>query len=490
MKITCHYFNETYCKIECEDYVHLEIYSYLKSKIPDFHLIRSQNPRYRFHDGYKRFYQKGNHKLLYGHILWLNEFCKSRNYELCLDEKIKSRTKNNITKEEIDKFINTLPLPYTLHEYQKDCVYRAVLNRRLVLKVPTGSGKTVISYCIIKWFLENEKGKVLFVVPSKGLIKQAYKDFKEYGYTDDIHIIQSGAEKELLTDITISTWQSIYKLEKEFFNDVSLLIIDECHQVSNAMVLKSIEKIIQKSVNAYYRFGTTGTLKDEEVHEKLIEGMIGRIYQAITTVELIENKQISPLKICIKKIDYPDTMTGNVNKLNWHEQLQFIDHEKNPRQEYIIKLVVSLKGNTLVLFRSIEHGTFLYEQLVKRCNEKEVMYIDGSISAEDREKYRMLIEENDNLVLVASFGTSAVGISICRLHNIVFSSPSKSKIRVLQSIGRGLRKHETKSEVVIYDIVDMIGFFKSHYRERKDHYDNEKFPYTEEDVSLFSEEKL
>jgi len=486
MKITCNYLNETYCKIECEDYVHLEIYSFLKSKIPDFHLIRSQNPRFRFHDGYKRFYQKGNHKLLYGHILWLNEFCKYRGYELVLDKKIKEKAKNSITRPDIDIFIDTLSLPFTLHEYQKDSIYRAILNRRLVLKVPTGGGKTVISYCIIKWFLENEGGKVLFVVPSKGLIKQAYKDFMGYGYKDDIHIIQSGTEKELLTEITISTWQSIYKLEKGFFKDVSLLIIDECHQVSNAMVLKSIEKIIQKSVNAYYRFGTTGTLKDEEVHEKLIEGMIGRIYQAITTIELIENDQVSPLKISIKKIDYLDDMKGNVNKLNWHEQLQFIDHEKNPRQEYIIKLIMSLTGNTMVLFRSIEHGTYLYEELVKRTYGKEVMYIDGSISGDDREKYRVMMEENDNLILVGSYGTVSTGISINRLHNIVFSSPSKSKIRVLQSIGRGLRKHETKSEVVIYDIVDLIGFFKNHYKERKDHYNNEKFPYTEEDVRLFS----
>jgi superfamily II DNA or RNA helicase len=175
-----------------------------------------------------------------------------------------------------------------------------------------------------------------------------------------------------------------------------------------------------------------------------------------------------------------------VNKLNWHEQLQFIDHEKNPRQEYIIKLIMSLTGNTMVLFRSIEHGTYLYEELVKRTYGKEVMYIDGSISGDDREKYRVMMEENDNLILVGSYGTVSTGISINRLHNIVFSSPSKSKIRVLQSIGRGLRKHETKSEVVIYDIVDLIGFFRNHYKERKDHYNNEKFPYTEEDVGLFS----
>jgi Kyanoviridae DNA helicase len=482
--IKCHYYNESYCKIETTEVINLELYSYLKCPIPDFHLIRMNNPKYKFHDGQKRFYQKGYHKLHNGHIKWLLEFCNKFGYKLDLDSRLLP-SKKVVGKQSILTFIKGLHYPFELEKHQIMSIYNAINYKKMVIQVPTSGGKTAISYALIQWFLTNEKGKILFIVPTKGLIKQGYLDFKEYGYKDEIYCIQGGVEKQFKEKLTISTWQSIFKESKKFFKDIKMVIVDEVHGINNSIDgTKALQKIMDNCENAKYRYGTTGTLKDEEVHIKLLEGIIGPIYNAITTKELMEKNIISGLNIKAKKLIYPDSMTIRVNKLNWHEQLEFLDHPNNPRQEYIINLALNLKGNTLILFRSIEHGTFLYEELVKKSTKKEILYIDGSISGEDRELYRQKMETHKNLILVASFGTTSTGISINNLHNIIFSASSKSKIRTLQSIGRGLRKHIGKFKCVLYDIVDNIGFFKEHYKERLNHYDKEEFDVEEEEIKM------
>jgi superfamily II DNA or RNA helicase len=336
-------------------------------------------------------------------------------------------------------------------QYQIEGVYDALRHNRKLLISPTASGKSLMIYSIVRYYVDKGQ-KILLVVPTTSLVEQMYKDFQDYGWDADsyCHRIYSGREKTNEHPVTITTWQSVYKLERSFFEDYGVIIGDEAHLFKS----KSLVEIMTKLHHAKYRFGFTGTLDGTQTHKWVLEGLFGPSYKVTKTDELYEDE-----------IQY------------------LISHEQ--RNKFITNLSLDLKGNTLVLFSRVEaHGAILYEKINNnKRGDRKVFFIHGGVDTEERELVREITERETNAIIVASYGTFSTGINIRNLHNVIFASPSKSRIRNLQSIGRVLRKGKNKTKAVLYDIADDCtynsrkNYTLNHLIERIKIYNEENFNY-------------
>ena len=244
---------------------------------------------------------------------------------------------------------------------------------------------------------------------------------------------------------------------------------------------KSLSGIMEKLTNCNFRYGTTGTLDGMQCHKLIIEGLFGPSYHVTSTKKLIDKNILSSLKIDAILLNYDEVDRKVVSKYTYSDEMLWLIHNEK-RNRFIVDLAKSLKGNTLILFQFVEkHGKRLH-QLVNDEGRK-VFFVHGGTEAEDREQVRKILEENDQCIVVASYGTFSTGISIKRLHNIIFASPSKSRIRVLQSIGRQLRVSEHKEFAKLYDIGDDLSWKTKknhtlrHFSERIKIYRSEKFEF-------------
>jgi len=285
--------------------------------------------------------------------------------------------------------------------------------------------------------------------------------------------------------IIISCWQSIYKLPRQWFDQFKVVIGDECHQYK----AKSLTGILGKLISCKYRFGFTGTLDNLQVNKLVIEGVFGPVNRVITTRELIDRKQLADLDIKILVLKYPEEMRKIVKDCDYPAEMDFLCSNAE-RNEYIKKLALNLEGNTLVLFQYVDkHGKILYDMI--KNSGKQCHFIHGGVKGEDREDIRHLVEKSSNDIIIASYGTFSAGVNIVNLHNVVFASPSKSKIRNLQSIGRGLRVSNVKKTATLYDIADDLtyktnrNYTLNHLIERVKVYDDEKFNYKTFNIELY-----
>ena len=330
-------------------------------------------------------------------------------------------------------------------------------------------------YSVVRYMVE--KGEdVLLVVPTTSLVEQMFKDFEDYGWDAEkyCHKIYSGKEKQDSRPVTITTWQSVYKLDRKFFARYGCVIGDEAHQFKS----KSLVNIMTKLADAKYRFGFTGTLDGTQTHKWVLEGLFGPAYKIIRTDELMEKIHLSKLDINILILKHPPQKFET-----FEDEVQFIiGHEQ--RNNFIKNLALDLKGNTLILYSRVEsHGAILYDMINTSVEGRKVFFVHGGVDAEEREKIREITEQENNAIIVASYGTFSTGINIKNLHNVVFASPSKSRIRNLQSIGRVLRKGNNKTKAVLYDIADDTtynsrkNYTLNHLIERVKIYNEENFNY-------------
>lgn len=432
------------------------------------------------------FYKREIYAGLYDYVV---QFAKDRSYTV-EEPQVQQRTR--INSEQVREYIASLNpyaagKPLTPHNHQIEAITHAINNERCLLLSPTASGKSLIIYTLCQYFLNkiNKDKKILIIVPTISLVSQMYSDFMEYSSKskwkarDYCHKIHGGQDKTSNKKIIISTWQSIYKLPNKFFEQFEAVMGDECHLFKS----KSLTNIMSKLKNCPYRIGTTGTLDGSFTHKLVIEGLFGRVYKVVTTKELMEKKILSNLQIDCILLNHSDEDKQFVKKLKYAEEIDWLISNSN-RNEFIINLSGKLKGNTLILFQFVEkHGKILYETIKQQYPDRKVYFIHGATDAEMRESVRTVVENQDNSIIIASYGTFSTGVSIRRLNNIVFSSPSKSRIRVLQSIGRQLRKSEHKEMAKLYDIADDLKW-KSytnhtlrHFNERIKIYESENFDY-------------
>ncbi len=469
-------------QIECESGTAQELNEYFSFFVPGYKFMPAF--RNRMWDGKIRIFTLRDKTLPAGLFYHLNEFCDKRGYIL------KSETSDfgspderiHITRNSLDNFCSSLNTPFPLRDYQYQCVGEAITRKRAILLSPTGSGKSFIIYTLIRWYLENYNDKVLIIVPTTSLVEQMNSDFWEYGFDVDneVHKIYSGKDKNTDKRIIVSTWQSIYKLPKVWFEQFGAVFGDECHGFKS----KSLMNIMNKATNAEFRFGTTGTLDGSQTHELVLQGLFGKVYRVTTTKQLQDNDTLAKLEIKRLVLEYEDNVRKDFGKQTYQDEIDFIvSHEK--RNKFIKNLALDLKGNTLILYNYVEkHGKPLFNMIRNDADEnRKVFFVSGDVATSDREAIRGIVEKQGSAIIVASLGTFSTGINIKNLHNIIFASPSKSQIRVLQSIGRGLRKSDDGSATTLYDISDDISWKKRknysliHAWERLKIYQNEQFDY-------------
>ena len=468
--------NEVYITIHSnEEYVHRELADYFTFEVPEAKFLK-RNPRYKYWDGTIRLYSPATGDLYHGLLDHLQVWAAEKQYiveyekndwygDLSQDNKLVSLP---AVKKYMKKISKIEP-----RDYQYNAVYEALKYNRKLLLSPTGSGKSLMIYSIVRYYAATAK-KILIVVPTTSLVEQMVNDFISYGWSADnfVHKIYSGKDKNTDKPIIISTWQSIYKFPKRYFDDIDCVIGDEAHLFKS----KSLTGIMTKLHNAKYRFGFTGTLDGSKTHKWVLEGLFGKCEQVTKTDDLIKEGYLSNFRIKILLCKHAPQYFES-----YQDEIEYLVEHKG-RNNLIKNLVTDLDGNTLVLFNYVEkHGTPLYELINSNVDSaRKVFFVHGGTDVEDREEVRNLTETESNAIIVASYGTFSTGINIKRLHNIVFASPSKSRIRNLQSIGRVLRKGEGKDIATLYDIADDIGgqnYTLKHLNERVNIYNTENFKY-------------
>ena len=475
--------NEVYITIQSEEeHVHRELADYFTFEVPEAKYLK-KNPRYRHWDGTIRLYSPGTGALYCGLTDRLDTWAYERQYQI---EYEKDEWYGDVYEENdfvtppgvkhfMDKVCNIKPRPY-----QYKAVYEALKTNRKLLLSPTGSGKSLMIYSIVRYYAATAK-KILIVVPTTSLVEQMVNDFIDYGWSaeDFIHKIYGGKDKNTDKNIIISTWQSIYKFPKRYFDDIDCVIGDEAHLFKS----KSLTGIMTKLHNAKYRFGFTGTLNGTKTHKWVLEGLFGECDRVTKTDDLIKRGYLSKFRIKILLCKHAPQHFET-----YQDEMEYLVSHKG-RNNLIKNLVKDLEGNTLVLFNYIEkHGEPLYDLINNNVKEnRKVFFVHGGTEVEDREEVRQITELENNAVIVASYGTFSTGINIKRLHNIIFASPSKSRIRNLQSIGRVLRRGEGKTVATLYDIADDIGsmnYTLKHLNERVNIYNEENFKYEVIKVNL------
>jgi superfamily II DNA or RNA helicase len=469
--------NEIYLKVETEPHIHQELSEHFTFDVPGAKFM----PQYRskYWDGKIRLYSNHTGELYVGLLDKLVAWAKNCEYTVEFkDNKFYGspfEENEMISVEGVSDYMKSISR-HEPRDYQVDAVYDALRYNRKLLISPTASGKSLMIYSIVRYFVEKEHN-ILLIVPTTSLVEQMYKDFEDYGWNAEeyCHKIYSGKEKSTNKNVVITTWQSIYNLPRSFFENFDVVIGDEAHQFKS----KSLVGIMTKLDNTKYRFGFTGTLDGSQTHKWVLEGLFGPSYKVTQTQELIEKGYLSKLQIKVLLLKHNEHQFDE-----YEEEIQYlITHDK--RNNFIKNLSLDLKGNTLILYSRVEtHGQPLYEMInSSAAKDRKIFFVYGGVDAEEREKVREITEKENDSIIVASYGTFSTGINIKNLHNIIFASPSKSRVRNLQSIGRVLRKGENKNKAVLYDIADDItykskkNYTLNHLIERIKIYSEEKFNY-------------
>ena len=472
--------NETFLHIECEPSTERELSEHFCFYVPGYKFM----PAYknRMWDGKIRLFDMRRKTLYVGLYKYLQEFCEEREYTIVNDGPINVEFDEDLIDATLEE--TTLPTHISPRDYQLDALRHAIRTSKSLLLSPTASGKSLIIYLLVRYYLlKNPTKKILIIVPTTSLVEQMYSDFEEYSKNDPsfntdefCHKIYGGADKTTMLRCKISTWQSQHRLPAKSFENVGMVIGDEAHQFK----AKSLTSIMEKCVNAEYKIGTTGTLDGTQTHQLVLEGLFGPVHRVTTTKALMDSQQLAQLDISILLLKYKEEYCKIISKLKYQQEIDFIVGYE-ARNNFISNLALDQKGNTLVLFNYVEkHGKPLHNMLTDKIKgDRKLFYVSGETAVDDREQIRAITEKENNAIIVASLGTFSTGINIKRLHNLIFASPSKSQIRVLQSIGRGLRKSD--KDTTVYDIADDL-----HWKQKK----NYTLEHAAERIKIYSKEKF
>lgn len=478
-KLVVHKVNNVHLKVQCDAGIAYELNEYFTFNVPGAKF----SPAYKnkLWDGKIRLFHLMRQTLYFGLIDELRQFANDRGYQLDYEEP-RDFADTDFSVTEAEQFIKELGLPYDIRDYQLKAFIHAIRKDRALFVSPTASGKSLIIYTILSYYMrEMYNCKFLVIVPTTGLVHQMASDFVSYGCSEDkIHKIYSGQEKDTDQPIVVTTWQSIYKMPRDWFDQFGVIIGDEAHQFK----AKSLVDIMEKSTTVPFKFGFTGTLDGTQTNKLVLQGLFGGVEYVTTTAELMEAKTVANLSIKTLILNYEQEArkTFSKTKPQYADELtHIVSHVQ--RNKFLANLTTSLKNNTLLLFNYVDHGKYLYDLIKTQAQGRNVFLVYGNVEGEEREEIRNFVNNNDSSIIVASYKTFSTGINIPNLHNVIFASPSKSRIRVLQSIGRTLRLSEDKQNATLYDIADDLSWKSyqnhtiKHLAERIRMYNDEKFNY-------------
>jgi len=484
--------DEVYAKISCERDVARELSEYFTFFVPGHQFVPAF--RNKIWDGKIRLFNLQTQQLYLGLTSYLQEFADERQYFIDWGD---LKLQDEYSIYHFNKFVESLNLhsqgkPIQVRDHQRKAFIHAMQHRRALLLSPTASGKSLIIYLLFRQLLDYQNLKGLIIVPTTSLVEQLYSDFADYSshngflVEDAVHRIYQGKDKVSDKPLFISTWQSLYTMPPEYFEQFDYIIGDEAHLFK----AQSLTTIMTSANKTKYRIGLTGTLDGTKTHKLVLEGLFGPVEKVITTKELIDNKQLSDFQIKCLVLKHSEEISESMKNATYQEEIEYLISNKN-RNRFIRNLAISLGTNTLILYQMVEkHGQILYNDIFEKANGRKVFFIHGNVDTDDREEVRRIMEKENDAIVVASFGTFSTGINIRNLHNIIFASPSKSRIRNLQSIGRGLRQSEGKEMATLYDIADDLRYKKhmnftlQHFVERVKIYNEEKFPFKIYNIGL------
>ena len=481
--------DEVYAKVTCEKHHAQELSEFFTFFVPGYQFVPAF--RNRLWDGKIRLFDLRSNTLYLGLIPYLRKFCEERQYDLEFDETGADLT-DDYPVYHAEKFIADLKLQSAgkdieIRDYQQDAFIQGMRHRRQLLLSPTASGKSLIIYLFVRQFIQYQNLRGLIIVPTTSLVEQLYSDFADYSNANEwnveenVHRVYQGRDKQSDKNVVISTWQSLYTLPKEYFEQYDYIIGDEAHQFK-AM---SLTKIMTSLSKTKYRIGLTGTLDGTKTHKLVLEGLFGPVRKVTSTKELIDKGQLSDFEIKCLVLKHDDDISKLMKDKTYQEEIEYLIFNV-ARNKFIRNLALSLKGNSLILYQFVDkHGLILYNMIseAEKLGNRKVFFIHGGVETDEREQIRKITENENDAIIVASYGTFSTGINIRNLHNIIFASPSKSRIRNLQSIGRGLRVSETKQRAVLYDISDdlrtgkHVNFTLRHFMDRIKIYNEERFSY-------------
>lgn len=502
--IKIHKKNHGTVSIECNDDIAKELSNYFSAYAANYRF--SPKFKAKMWDGKIRFFKFINNELAIGLIPKLYEFAKQGNYTI----KSMFGLVNDISREELTKFIDSLNLPEEIQvrPYQFEAIYQAICYKNMNILISTAGGKSLCIYVMCRFMMALKK-KTLLICSKTSLVEQMFKDFKDYNFDSErfAHRIYGGQKKIYDSPIIISTWQSLITPNVKRDNpyeDFDCIICDEVHEAAEDE--GSIQNLAKWCVNGEYRYGFSGTYPEPCTTEWFsIVGAFGRIVEFANYKYLQDNNYIAKVKIYSIVLEYPNDFrrklydeTESVKKPSGKYSIQNnIVYASKDRNDFLIKMVENMKGNTLVLFtKKSQHGYILKEEFEKHFGNDEVLYIDGDTPLEEREDVREYLEKNTNVKILATYGTLSAGWNVKNINNIVLASGYKSRIKVLQSIGRALRKHKDKDFARIFDIVDnacfviksegirFMNYAFDHYRTRRKYYEKEKWDVKEEKFKI------
>lgn len=484
--ITLVKIDDVHIKVVCEPGIKYELSEYFTFLVPG----------YKFMEAYKKGTWDGKIKLLNiltgriytGLVHKIGEFCESRGYELVLDPALQNFDK--IPRDVGDGLAAMFETKHMPRWYQNDMVYYALKEKRALFLSATSSGKSFGIYLITRYLVKTGK-PVLIIVPTKALVRQMANDFIDYNKGNvpfTMHQIEGGVDKNVKAEVTISTWQSIYKQPQQWFSRFEAILGDECHEFK----AKSLTEIMEKTPECEYKLGFTGTLDGTQCNELVLTGLFGRVIKIVDTKTLIEDGTLVEFDIKAVVLNYPERVRTVMMKKDYQTEIDFIVQYQT-RNKFIRNLAWSLKGNTLILTQFVDKQAKELVELLKK-EGKQVLFVSGQDSTDFREEVRKITEANGNVIIVATYGVFQRGINIVNLDNLIFAHPSKGKIRNLQSIGRVLRRGINNTRSTLYDIADNFSspdyqnHAMRHFRDRINIYNDEGFEYQIINVDIKDED--
>ena len=478
--------NSSCVHLVCEDGLSHRIYNVFSAYAPGYRF----NPRFKMHvwDGKVRCYNPMSQILPIGLLNNLLIWCDQHNIQYSL-QGFKDGLTDKIDKEDLEKQMNSyITTGFQARDYQVNAVHAALTNRRGVLLSCTGSGKSLMIYTFLRYLLDNKDvHRAILIVPSVSLVEQMYSDFQDYGWDDledHVEMLYSGKKPTFKKEILISTWQSLEKEDQEFFEVYDACVVDECHQAKCSVVTR----LLKLMHNAEYKIGTSGTLPTEISEQLQINSVIGNVLFELKSCELIARGYLTKLNIAAIFLKYPEAFIAENKERTYPEEVKMV--EEYPNRNKVLNFIIdhtSPMNNMLILVNHRNHLRDVETYLHENYPDKKISIITGDVKAKVREEIRTGIEDEDGTILLATYQTMSTGVNIPKLHAIMLFSNSKSRIKVLQSIGRGLRKHNSKNKVIIYDIVDDLSYKKrtgriaknycmQHFDERSNYYIEQEFP--------------
>ena len=540
-KIIVKKLNEVYLKLTLDLEQSLELFEYFKCQVPGCWFNKKYKAK--IWDGTVSLFDRKTQTLPTGLLKYFINFTQEFNYDYEIQFE---HDPLDISNEQIEDFYKTIfkDQKWVPRDYQDTSIKLALKNKRGIIESCVGSGKSIVIYILTRYLLNatsEDNAKILIIVPTINLVNQLFSDFKDYGFENienQCNILFNKTAKifnEKLP-ITISTFQSLANKSQEFFEDFIGVIVDEA-QTAKAI---SIKNILSNCVNAEYRIGTTGTLPKEKLDLMTIYGYLGPRLFYIKSKELIDKGILSKITVANIILKYPDEIFNKIinktkrkiscrcgykeeiylndpnihtaikecplcgnnelnkkNKIDYNDEIDFIIDckDRNKIFRYIIKNATKINENVLILVDRLEHLNTLKKYLEKECGDRKIVEICGETDADLRENIRKQMIDNGGFILVATYKTVQLGVNIPRLHHVILGSSGVSEIKIIQSIGRGLRLHETKDKMILWDIIDDLTFIKKsgkiyenfvflQHKERLKYYDEQGFKYISKKIYL------